>query len=294
MLPELTFISLFAGIGGIDLGLERAGMRCVAQVEIDDYCNRVLQKHWPNVPRFKDVRAVGAHNLPSADLICGGFPCQDISNAGKRAGITGNRSGLWFEFARVIRELRPRYVLVENVAALLVRGMGDVLGELARYGYDAEWECIPASAIGAPHIRNRVFILAHTRSARRWQDARSAPGDEGANEGRPTQKNYQLAGYGQSSSEGHVPDATSLRRRQGQRTKAEWGILWDRRGSGADGRLAYFDHYAIEPDMDRMAYGVPCRVDRLRGLGNAVVPQVAEFVGRAIVAHYESEYRHAA
>lgn len=134
----LTFISLFAGIGGIDLGLERAGMRCVAQVEIDDYATRVLAKHWPTVRRLRDVRSAGAHNLPRADVIAGGFPCQDISNAGRRAGIGGERSGLWAEYARIVRELRPRYVLVENVAALLSRGVDRVLGDLAALGYDAE------------------------------------------------------------------------------------------------------------------------------------------------------------
>src|SRR6476661_6834913 len=127
----LTFGSLFAGIGGIDLGLERAGMRCAWQVEIDDYATRVLAKHWPDVTRFRDVRSVGAHNLTPVDLLAGGFPCQDISDAGKRAGIEGARSGLWSEFARLIGELRPRYVLVENVTALLRRGMGTVLGDLA-------------------------------------------------------------------------------------------------------------------------------------------------------------------
>lgn len=163
----ITFISLFAGIGGIDLGLERADMRCVAQVEIDDYCNRVLARHWPHVRRFRDVRLVGAHNLPRADVIAGGFPCQDISNAGKRAGITGERSGLWAEFARIIGELRPRYVLVENVAALLHRGIDRVLGDLAALGFDAEWHCIPAAALGAPHIRDRLFVLAYANGSKR-------------------------------------------------------------------------------------------------------------------------------
>src|SRR4051812_10602658 len=130
-MKPLTFGSLFAGIGGIDLGLERAGMQCKWQVEINDYATRVLAKHWPDVHRERDVRACGAHNLTTVDLICGGFPCQDISYAGKGAGLAGRRSGLWFEYARIIRELEPRYVLVENVAALLDRGMGDVLGSLA-------------------------------------------------------------------------------------------------------------------------------------------------------------------
>jgi DNA (cytosine-5)-methyltransferase 1 len=235
----LTFGSLFAGIGGIDLGLERAGMQCVFQVEIDDYATSVLQKHWPDVPRFKDVRSVGAHNLPSTDIICGGFPCQDISNAGKRAGITGARSGLWGEFARIIGELRPRYVLVENVAALLHRGFGRVLGDLAALRYDAEWHCIPAAALGAPHIRDRVFILAY------------ANGSDGH-------------GRGFSDKVGRFPFA----------------------GQIAAARDAARTQWAAEPGFPLLAYGVPNRVGQLNGYGNAVSPQVAEFIGRAIVAHH--------
>lgn len=160
----LTFGSLFAGIGGLDLGLERAGMRCAWQVELDDYATRVLTKHWPDVPRFRDVRSVGVHNLPTVDCVCGGFPCQDIADPGKRVGITGTRSGLWAEFARIIRELRPRFVIVENVAALLDRGIDTVLGDLAAGGYDAEWSVLSSCAMGAPHTRERVFIVAYANS----------------------------------------------------------------------------------------------------------------------------------
>lgn len=197
----LTVGSLFAGIGGLELGLERTGgFKTVWQVEIDDYATRVLEKHWPDVRRWRDVTTFpfdaecdeireqselqGQHQsaggtdglstvprhvseLWRVDLICGGFPCQDISFAGKGAGLDGERSGLWYEFARVVRELRPRYVLVENVAALLVRGLDAVLGTLASLGYDAEWHCIPAAAVGAPHIRDRVFIVAYSTSMER-------------------------------------------------------------------------------------------------------------------------------
>lgn len=161
---ELTVGSLFAGIGGLELGLERAGMRVLWQVEKDAFCRKVLAKHWPSVTRFEDVKDVGRSNLAPVDLICGGFPCQDISHPGKRAGIVaGNQSGLWHEYARIIREMGPRYVLVENVAALLARGLDIVLGDLATLGYDAEWSVLPACAFGAPHTRERVFILAYTR-----------------------------------------------------------------------------------------------------------------------------------
>jgi DNA (cytosine-5)-methyltransferase 1 len=153
--------SLFSGIGGFDLGFRRAGIETVWQVEIDEYCRRVLARHFPDARRFTDVREVGGQNLPSVDILSGGFPCQDISNAGKRAGIDGERSGLWSEYARIIRELRPRYVVVENVAALLGRGMERVLGDLAACGYDAEWQSIRASDVGAPHRRERIWIVAY-------------------------------------------------------------------------------------------------------------------------------------
>src|SRR6266699_2059797 len=140
----LTVGSLFSGIGGFDLGLERAGMEIRWQVEIDSFCQQVLAKHWPNVKRYDDVRTVGAHNLERVDVLCGGFPCQDVSCAGPRTGIDGVRSGLWSEMVRVVRELRPRYVFMENTHGLLERGFGRVLGDLAEAGYDAEWACLAA------------------------------------------------------------------------------------------------------------------------------------------------------
>ena len=186
----MNVLDLFSGIGGFSLGLERAGMRTVAFCEIDPYCRRVLARHWPDVPVYDDIRTLTAEKLANAngvgclggnlgpqrgvgktqswagasrsiDVICGGFPCQDISTAGKGAGITGERSGLWKEYARIIGEVRPRYVIVENVAALLGRGIERVLGDLAALGYDAEWHCIPASAVGAPHRRDRIWIIAN-------------------------------------------------------------------------------------------------------------------------------------
>lgn len=231
---SMTFGSLFAGIGGLDLGLERAGMACKWQVEIDDYATRVLAKHWPDVPKYRDVRSVGAHNLSHVDLICGGFPCQDISNAGQRAGINGGRSGLWGEYSRLISELRPRFVLVENVAALLVRGMGRVLGDLAAIGYDAEWSVVSACALDAPHTRERVFIVAYSQ-------------------GRPRH---------------------ALRGQQLTTSGDAQGIVypWNKG----------------QPPVDRVVDGVPARMDRLRGLGNAVVPQVAEYIGRMIVEYDNS------
>ena len=171
----MTHGSLFAGIGGFDLGFRWAGIETVWRVEIDPYCRKILERHFPEAERFNDVRECGAHNLKPVDILTGGFPCQDISYAGKGAGIDGERSGLWREMHRIICELRPPYVVVENVPALLTRGMGQVLGSLAESGYDAEWESLPAAAFGAPHIRDRVWILAYPRQEPRINEGWDYP-----------------------------------------------------------------------------------------------------------------------
>lgn len=225
----LTVGSLFSGVGGIDLGLQRAGFDIRWQVEIDEWCRRVLTKHWPDVPKYGDITELRGDELEHVDLIAGGFPCQDVSQAGLRAGIDGERSGLWREFARMVGVLRPRYVLVENTPGLLARGMGRVLGDLAALGYDAEWSVVSACAMGAPHTRERVFILAYPDRVR--CDRRT--------------RNVRPAGRAESPNGG------------------EWGR---------------------EPGVCRVAPRLPSRVDRVRGLGNAVVPQVAQWVGERIMA----------
>ena len=158
----MKILDLFSGIGGFSLGLERAGMTTVAFCEIDPFCRRVLAKHWPEVPIHDDITKLdGRAYRGASDVITAGFPCQDISVAGKRAGISGESSGLWAHVARLVREVGPRFVLLENSASLTVRGLGEVLGDLAELGYDAEWNCIPAAAVGAHHLRARQWILAY-------------------------------------------------------------------------------------------------------------------------------------
>jgi DNA (cytosine-5)-methyltransferase 1 len=270
----MTFGSLFAGIGGFDLGLERAGMTCKWQVEINDYASRVLAKHWPDVPRHGDVRTFPtAARDWAVDVICGGFPCQDISIAGKGAGLAGERSGLWYEFARIIGELRPRYVIVENVAALLARGMGTVLGDLSSLGYDAEWHVIPASALGAPHRRERVWIIAYAIGqqlrVRGHSEASGSPGG-----GKSERHQWQRIRAHAGATRQGLPDADSAgceQQRQPQPVRAQ------QLAAECSG------WWSVEPDLGRVAHGVPRRVDRLRGLGNAVVPQVVEVIGRAII-----------
>lgn len=165
----MRVLSLFSGIGGFDIGLERAGMQTVAFCEFDPYCQAVLKRHWPEVPIYDDVRTLSADTLRRngvwpINVIAGGFPCQDLSYAGKRAGIEGERSGLWSQFARLIGEVRPQFAIMENVPGLLSAGHGRVLGDLAALGYDAVWDCVPASSVGAPHRRDRVWIVAYARS----------------------------------------------------------------------------------------------------------------------------------
>lgn len=155
--------SLFSGIGGIDLGFEWAGFQSVWQVELDLFCNRILNKNFPFTERYADIKTVGKHNLEFVDVISGGFPCQDISVASStKTGLRGGRSGLWYEMSRIISELQPKYVVIENVAQLLRNGINIVLEDLFRNGYDAEWSVLRASDFGAPHKRSRLFIVAYS------------------------------------------------------------------------------------------------------------------------------------
>ena len=308
MHEQFKVLDLFSGIGGFSLGLERAGMRTVAFCEIEPFPRAVLAKHWPHVPCYDDVRTLTAERLAAdgiaVDVICGGFPCQDISFAGLGAGLAGERSGLWSEYARLIRELRPRYVIVENVAALLSRGLGDVLGDLAEIGYGAWWDCIPASAIGAPHRRDRLWLVAYPGGeqhegrglAIRRQIASQlfgtamadAAGDgrgEGRADGRGRTKGsepQQGAGPNERRDDAPLADAFSERGRGRLDTRQD-AIHADarREAVGAGGNGGW---WAVEPDVGRVAHGVPARSHRLRGLGNAVVPQIPEIIARAILS----------
>lgn len=400
----LTVGSLFSGIGGFDLGLERTGhMRTLWFCEQNPYRRAVLAKHWPGVPIHDDVRALVADTdgepdqrsrrdmgrrravvaavqgqsessgvgetsessdeterpmsvpVPYVDVLCGGFPCQDLSVAGKGAGIEGARSGLWAEFARIIGELRPRYVIVENVPALLARGMGRVLGDLAACGYDAEWDCIPASALGAPHRRDRVWIVAYPYAdegrcevvgepqpagveyvgdeSDRLRTTRSAGavgypnGERPQGRGRHDQRARERVA-GQAGTQPAMADATGegrhvtrsagealLEPRAQQRPTGRGGggegmgnadsapanayaeAGASRQAIGESGRrepesdLGLLAHgfspglagWDREPDIPRVAKGVPNRVDRLAALGDALVPQIAEYIGRRIM-----------
>ena len=163
---RVRVLDLFSGIGGFSLGLERAGMRTVGFCEIDPYCRAVLKKHWPHVEQTEDIQT-RSHRPGEADLIAAGFPCQGISLQGYGAGLEDERSGLWSEALRAVRVVRPKYALLENVAALLDRGLGQILADLAALGYDTEWHCIPASCVGLPHARDRIWIVAYDSRQRK-------------------------------------------------------------------------------------------------------------------------------
>ncbi|MDA0782404.1 MAG: DNA cytosine methyltransferase [Proteobacteria bacterium] len=169
MKKPLKVLDIFSGIGGFSIGLENAGMETVAFCEIEPFAQDILNKHWPHTRVFTDIRILNSDTLLKSgiaeiNIIAGGFPCQDISCAGKQAGIDGNRSGLWKEFKRLIDELRPDYAIIENVANLRSRGLITVLQDLWQIGYDAQWHCIPAASVGAPHRRDRIWIVAYPNS----------------------------------------------------------------------------------------------------------------------------------
>ena len=171
----MKYFSLFSGIGGLDLGFDRAGLRCVGQCEFDPFCRDVLEQHWPGLLRFEDVRELKGSDIPSCEMIAGGFPCTDVSQAGKKEGIDGERSGLWREMARLVGEVRPRLVFVENVLGLARRGLDRVLGDLSALGYNAEWDCFGAAHVGAPHLRRRLFVVAWDPTPGRVPDTFGLP-----------------------------------------------------------------------------------------------------------------------
>lgn len=259
----MKFIELFAGIGGFSLGFERAGMECVGHCEINPYAQKVLKKHWPDVPLYPDVTKLKGDEFGKVELIAGGFPCQDISTAGKQVGITGKRSSLFNEIIRLSAICNPKWIVLENVANLIFGNNGAwfryCMGQIAKIGYNAEWEIIRASDVGAPHRRARIWIVVYPNSNR--YKCRKKPivgGIQKIQRNRSSDLCKNVANAKGIYAQGQY---------EGPREIKLGGSNW----------------WATEPKLGRVAYGVPQRVDRLKCLGNALVPQIAEFIGRRIM-----------
>ena len=257
----MTFGSLFSGIGGIDLGLERAGMVCKWQVEINIFCQMILTKHWPGVPKHADIKEVGGYNLEKVDLIAGGFPCQPYSKAGKRRGKDDDRY-LWPEMLRVIRELKPTWVFCENVTGLLSINEGwvieEVLSDLESESYETMPPfIIPACGVDADHKRDRLWILAYSHNGEHIKSVRR---------GNQAPDKIQKINKKEHSSTGRSSRTSTVRKASNGYTDEESCRSW-----------------ITEPELGRVVDGIPNQMDRLKSLGNAVVPQVVELIGRAII-----------
>ena len=250
-------LDLFSGIGGFSLGLERTGgFETVAFCEIDKKAQLVLKKHWASVPIYNDIKELTNERLRKDGIIptvvVGGFPCTNISVAGKAEGIHGKESRLFFDVVRLVRTIRPRFFILENVSTLLARGLGTVLGEFSKVGYDCEWNCISASSIGAPHERDRIWIVGYPSGTQRTRNGES---------------------IGLSS------EQSSVNLRSDSRQTVQ---VMDRRG------FIKSKAWETQPRMVRISDGIPGWMDRLRQLGNSVVPQIPEMIGNAIL-EYEME-----
>lgn len=303
----MIYGSLFSGIGGFDLGFDRAGMQCAWQVEIDPFCRSALAKQWPDVPKFKDVRNVGRHNLAAVDLICGGFPCQPHSLAGKRRGAEDDRN-LWPEYRRIVAELRPRWVVAENVPGIRTTILDEVLSDLEGLDYTVRTVDLPAVAFDAWHRRHRIFIVAHSNSDRRRADE----------QGRGAQGRAFAWGNGahDADSDGPGRNGQKVAVRQQSQGKANAHPIWPPIANGEKPGLSNWQQTGLgedaeevsrhmaqprperrdsaqwppEPGLARVVYGFPSRLDsrrakqRIAALGNTIVPVVAQFVGELILA----------
>lgn len=321
-MKKLRVLDLFSGIGGFSLGLERTGgFETVAFCEIEEFPRKVLAKHWPEVPQYEDVRTLRGEQVGPVDIICGGYPCQPFSTAGKRRGEEDDRH-LWPEFSRLVDELRPAWVIGENVAGHISMGLDDVLSDLEGKGYACRPFVIPACAKGAHHRRDRTWVIAHSSDilqSRKLDNGRNqsaATGSQGCNELQERPANGKRVWSEPGTSASMVAHAESQRRAEarqlgGRRSKRTTGasaapedvsnpqrigcikvVTPEQSGAprkGPTGEAGYrsgpgwWAGWLPEPDVGRVADGVPHRVDRLKSLGNAVVPQIPEMIGHAIL-----------
>jgi len=333
----MKVLDLFSGIGGFSLGLERAGMETIAFCEIEPYCRQVLKKHWPDIPIHKDIKELdGKQYRGTVELVCGGYPCQPFSHAGKREGEEDDRH-LWPEFFRIIRESKPAWVIAENVAGHISMGLAVVLADLENAGYRSQTFLIPACAVDAPHRRDRIWIVAYSELAGSGDNEQGSDRRRASTESTDIQQKYGETHTGNAGALcSTVPDTDKQHddnrrlgtgevcRQQSQsseilgseavaNTNSQPGGSSSRKGSGqtsseqgnnairsgqdvadagsgsSEGPGSSFSRrqepfrWEPEPGVGRVATGIPNRVDRLKGLGNAVVPQIPEIIGRAIL-----------
>lgn len=343
---SLSVFDIFSGIGGFSLGLEKAGMQTVAFCENNIFCQEVLRSHWNNIPIFSDVRDLYKEDLvrlPKIDVIAGGFPCQDISVAGKQAGIKGERSGLWKEFKRLINDIKPKYAIIENVANLRNKGLARVLKDLWEIGYNAEWHCIPASAFGAPHRRDRIWIIAYPACIGKIglsigkKETQSTFGNGCKNAPDTNCKRcdsgtyYKQRGYlsdneNRQYSEAHqewdiresgisktckILSDSNCQRLQGYWRYQEISSICKQEQISLYYRTRGIKQWGVEPktiprlkeerlnpDWVEWLMGFPkgwteggSRRQRLQSLGNAVVPLIPEFLGKAIITQMTTSRR---
>lgn len=302
-MQQLTFGSLFAGIGGFDLGFQRAGLVCKWQVEKDEFCRKVLAKHWPDVPKYEDVKDCGKHNLKPVDIICGGFPCQPFSHAGKQAGKEDDRY-LWPEMFRIVQELKPTWIVGENVPGIVNLALDEVLSDLEGEGYETTTFNLPACSLDAPHKRERIWIVGYFQRSgckrQSWRRTGSVTENRHMEMETGAFSNSQSDGRRQRNQNGgraqvaigeaqqNPQRCSSLPRRlqiganadqqHGHNGRLRAGEISQQQAP----RISISQQWPLEPGICRVANGVPRRVDRLRSLGNAVVPQLTQLIGEMI------------
>ena len=297
-MKKLKLLDTFSGIGGFSYAAEKlvGGFKTTQFIEIEPYCQKVLNKHWPNVPIHDDIRTFTAEPF-QFDAVCGGFPCQSISTAGKGEGITEtSKSGMWFELIRTIRMVRPKYFILENVSAIINNGLDIVLRDIFEAGYDAEWCCIPSSFVGACHQRDRWWLVgfpsdSNNNGSPTAAKSRSIKETDGRFEERKdifiefegSSKSTNSRNFQQSSSNSKSSDWDGDETQQGYGKPRTQEISRDRNSSRSSQVWRSTEHrlnpnwreYVSKPCLLRGDDGLQDRVDRLKALGNAVVPQVA-------------------
>ena len=289
--------SAFAGIGGFELGLHWAipNLETVWQIEQDKFCQKVLRKHWPNAQRFDDITTIDTKQLSDVDMLCAGFPCQDLSYAGKGEGINGKKSGLFWELWRIVRDFKEEgraipILLLENVPAILNRGLGTVLAALSEIGYDAEWFIVSAKDFGAPHLRKRWFCVAtYADSVRQLEHERfekeiQQPQKQTLQRKESQKPNLSKSTHCINQNVTHAPSTRLQRHTNRGKPMGQKGLFIgrSRKISGKNSRN-YWKESPAESPICSVDDGISNRLARLRALGNAIVPQCSEWIGHRLI-----------